>query len=83
MAKNVEIDGPRVSFTVEFKSASYPFKEKVLANAKAAVMTISGVGIVTVNSAAVTEKWTWSSAYAGTARRGVVPDNANIPILMT
>ena len=50
MAKNVEIDGPRVSFTVEFKSASYPFKEKVLANAKAVVMTISGVGIVTVNS---------------------------------
>ena len=50
MVKNVEIDGPRVSLTVEFKSTSYPFKEKVLANAKAAVMTISGVGIVTVNS---------------------------------
>ena len=50
MVKNVEIDGPRVSFTVDFKSASYPFKETVLANAKAAVMTISGVGIVTVNS---------------------------------
>lgn len=50
MVKDVQIDGPRVSFTVEFKSASYPFKEKVQANAKAAVMTISGVGIVTVNS---------------------------------
>ena len=50
MVKNVQIDGPRVSFSVEFKSASYPFKEKVQATAKAAVMTISGVGIVTVNS---------------------------------
>ena len=50
MVKDVQIDGPRVSLAVEFKSASYPFKEKVQANAKAAVMTISGVGIVTVNS---------------------------------
>ena len=38
---------------------------------------------VRANFAAVPEKWTWSSAYAGTARRGVVPDNANMPILMT
>ncbi len=49
MVKDVQIDGPRVSLAVEFKSASYPFKEKVQANAKAAVMTISSVGIVTVN----------------------------------
>ena len=38
---------------------------------------------VRANLAAAWEDWTWSSAYARSTGCGVVPDNTDIPILMT
>ena len=38
---------------------------------------------VRANLAAAPEDWTWSSAYARVTGCGVVPDNTDIPMLMT
>lgn len=50
MVKNVWLDGSNIRFTIEFKSPSYPHKDEVQAEAKAAAMTISGVGMVKVDA---------------------------------
>lgn len=48
MVKNIDIAGQNVSFTIEFKSNTYPQKEKVLEMAQAAVKEL-GVENVSVN----------------------------------
>ncbi|MFQ6116443.1 MAG: P-loop NTPase, partial [bacterium] len=52
MVKNVQIDGSNVNFSLEFKSTTYPYKERVLESAKEAVLALSGVERVTVKTQA-------------------------------
>ena len=50
MVKDVQVNGSKVAFTLEFKSNTYPHKEDVLQRSKAAIEALSGVDTVTVNS---------------------------------
>jgi len=48
MVKNIKISNSTVVFTIEFKSESYPDKESVQENARAAVKALSGIETVNV-----------------------------------
>ncbi len=50
MVKDLQIDDSNVSFIIEFNNATYPNKDKIQEQAKAAVSELSGVANVTVNS---------------------------------
>ncbi|MFQ5637549.1 MAG: Mrp/NBP35 family ATP-binding protein [bacterium] len=50
MIKNVRIKNSEVTFAIVFKSETYPHKEQVLAQAKAAVSQLSGVESVILES---------------------------------
>lgn len=50
MVKEIQLDNSSVAFTIEFKSESYPDKDSVQKNAKAAVESLAGIETVTVNT---------------------------------
>ncbi|MFQ5707169.1 MAG: Mrp/NBP35 family ATP-binding protein [bacterium] len=52
MVKDVKIEDSAVSITLEFKSPSYPFQEKLVDQAKTALLLLSGVDRVTVKTRA-------------------------------
>lgn len=50
MVRNIQLDNSNISFTIEFKSATYPNKDQIQEQAKAAVSALSGVETITVKS---------------------------------
>ena len=73
MVRNLRVEGGRVSFDLALTTLACPLKDKIVAEARAAVLNLDGVEAVTVNLTEMTAEER-KRLFAGRERRGLAEE---------